>query len=168
MDGPAQGLLGTYTHPKAAVQLRLDGTLAAMSLGSDFGLDDAWTAHWRGTLLAPADGAYTFGFFTHGGTVEMSLDGGPPLRTDGDGEKLARFPPLTLARGPHAVEIIYRVVHRPAAIDWIWTPPGGEESVVPPSVLRPPAGAGPRPPLSGADLAALRERRRGTPFLFMP
>ncbi len=168
VDGPAQGLLGTYNHPKAAVQLRLDGTLAAMSLGSDFGLDDAWTAHWSGTLLAPADGAYTFGFFTHGGTVEMSLDGGRPLRTDGDGEKLSRFPPVTLARGRHAVEITYRIVHRPAAIDWVWTPPGGEESVVPPSVLRPPAGAGPRPPLSGADLAALRERRRGTPFLFVP
>jgi hypothetical protein len=98
----------------------------------------------------------------------MTLDGGPPRRTDGDDEKVTRLPPVPLTRGPHAVEIVYRVVHRPAAIDWIWTPPGGVESVVPPSVLRPPAGAGPRPPLSESELAALRTLRRGTPFLFTP
>ncbi|MEO8053629.1 MAG: glycosyltransferase family 39 protein [Acidobacteriota bacterium] len=168
VDGPAQGLLGTYTHPRAAVQLRLDGALAAMSLGADFDFDDAWTATWRGTLLAPGDGPYAFAFFTHGGTVAMTLDGGSPRRSDGDGEKLTRFEAVPLARGPHAVEITYRVVHRPAAIDWTWTPPGGDESVVPPSALRPPADAGPRPPLSTDDLAALRLRRRSPPFLFIP
>jgi hypothetical protein len=168
VDGPVQGLLGTYAHPKTVEQLRLDGALAAMSLGADFDLDDAWTATWTGTLLAPADGPYTFGFMTHGGTVEMSLDGGPSRRTDGDGETLTHLAPVPLARGPHAVKIVYRVVHRPAAIDWIWTPPGGVESVVPPSVLRPPAGAGPRPPLSEDDVAKLRSLRRGTPFLFTP
>ena len=168
VDGPARGLLGTYVHPKAATQLRLDGTLAAMSLGADFGLDDAWTASWRGTLLAPADGPYAFGFFTHGGTVEMTLDGGKPLVTTGDGEMLHRFDAVRLSDGPHRVEIVYRVVHRPAAIDWIWTPPGGAESIVPPAVLRPPTDAGPRPPLAADDLSALRERPRETLFRFVP
>jgi hypothetical protein len=168
VDGPPEGLLGTYRHPKDAVQLRLDGALAAMSLGADFDFDDTWTATWTGTILAPTDGPYVFGFLTHGGTAEMTLDGGPPRRTDGDDEKVTRLPPVPLTRGPHAVEIVYRVVHRPAAIDWIWTPPGGVESVVPPTVLRPPAGAGPRPPLPEGELRALRAFRRGTPFLFTP
>ena len=168
VDGPAQGLLGTYTHPKAPVELRLDATLAAMSLGNDFGFDGEWTARWRGTLLAPADGPYAFGFLTHGGTVEMTLGGGPPVRTEGDGEKRHRLDPVRLARGPHTVEIVYRLVHMPAAIDWIWTPPGGQESLVPPSALRPPADAGPRPPLAAGDLEALRAQRRGSPFLFTP
>lgn len=168
VDGPPEGLLGTYTAPGQATPLRLDAALAAMSLGADLDFDGEWTARWRGTLVAPTDGPYVFGFLTHGGTAELTLDGGPPRRTDGDGEKLTRLPPVPLARGPHAVEIVYRVVHRPAAIDWIWTPPGGEESVVPPSVLRPPAGAGPRPPLSEGERAALRTLRRGTPFLYTP
>jgi hypothetical protein len=66
------------------------------------------------------------------------------------------------------VEIVYRVVHRPAAIDWIWTPPGGVESIVPPAVLRPPSDAGPRPPLPAEVLDAMRSRPRETPFRFVP
>jgi hypothetical protein len=168
VDGAPEGLLGTYTHPKAAEQLRLDATLAAMSLGADFDFDGEWTATWRGTLRAPADGPYAFSFFTHGGTVAMTLDGGPARRTAEDGEKRTRLDPVSLTRGAHTVEIVYRILHRPAAIDWIWTPPGGEESIVPPSALRPPAGAGPQPALSAEALDALRTRRRGAPFLFVP
>ncbi len=168
VDGPGQGLLGTYSAPGVPEQLRLDGAIAAMSLGADFDFDEEWTARWRGTLMAPADGPYLFGFMTHGGTVEMTLDGGPPRRTTGDEERIERFEPVRLARGPHTLEIVYRVAHRPAAIDWIWTPPGGVESIVPPSALRPPEAAGPRPPLSSETLTTLRKRRRGTPFLFTP
>jgi hypothetical protein len=168
VDGPPQGLLGTYSSPNLPTQLRLDATLAAMSLGSDFDFDVDWTARWSGRLVAPADGPYVFGFLTNGGTVEMALDGGAPRRTVGDGEKIQRFEPIQLARGPHAVEIVYRVQHRPAAIDWIWTPPGGVESLVPPSALRPPPDAGPRPPLGPEAVTDLRARRRGSPFLFVP
>jgi hypothetical protein len=168
VDGPPQGLLGTYSAPKLPTQLRLDATLAAMSLGADFDFDGEWTARWRGTLVAPADGPYVFGFLTHGGTVEMTLDGGPPRRTAGDSEKIQHFEPVPLSHGPHAVEIAYRVEHRPAAIDWIWTPPGGVESIVPPSALRPPSDAGPQPPLPPETLTELRARRRGTPLLFVP
>jgi hypothetical protein len=168
VDGPPQGLLGTYSAPGRPMRLRLDSTLAAMSLGADFDFDDTWTARWRGTLLAPEAGPYSFGFLTHGGTVEMTLGGGPVLATEGDGENIRRFPPVTLARGAHAVEIVYRIVHRPAAIDWFWTPPGGPESLVPPSALRPPPDAGPAPPLSPEALVRLRLRRLESPFLYRP
>lgn len=168
VDGPPQGLLGTYAAPNMPVQLRLDSTIAAMSLGADFDVDVAWIARWKGTLVAPASGPYVFGFLTNGGTVEMTLDGGSPRRTTGDDEKIERFKPIPLARGPHAVEIVYRVEHRPAAIDWIWAPPGGAESLVPPSVLRPPEGAGPRPPLPPETVTELDARQRSSPFLFVP
>lgn len=168
VDGPAQGLLGTYAAPERATQLRLDSTLAAMSLGSDFDFDGTWTARWRGTLVAPADGPYVFGFLTHGGTVEMTLAGRPALSTEGDGENIRRFAPVTLTRGPHPVEIVYRIVHRPAAIDWFWTTPGGAESIVPPSALRPPPESGPGPPLSSGDEARLLAQGRGSPFLYRP
>jgi hypothetical protein len=52
----------------------------------------------------------------------MTLDGGLPWRTTGDIEKVERLAPVSLARGPHAVEIVYRLTHRPAAIDWICPP----------------------------------------------
>jgi len=121
-----------------------------------------------GTLLAPVNGDYGFGFFTHGGTVEMTLDGAPFWTTRGDGEKIERSPPLTLRKGPHRVELVYHVAHSPAAIDWIWTPPGGREAVVPSAVLRPPADAGPGPPLSEETLTAMRQHRYPPPAKFMP
>ncbi|HTS02477.1 MAG TPA: glycosyltransferase family 39 protein [Thermoanaerobaculia bacterium] len=168
VDGPPEGLLGTYTAPGRPVKLRLDSTIAAMSLGTDLDFDGEWTARWRGTLLAPADGPYAFGFLTNGGTVEMTLDGGPARGVDADDDSAHRLEPLRLARGAHAVEIVYKVVHRPAAIDWIWVPPGGVESLVPPSVLRPPPDAGPRPALPPGAVSALRAERVVTPYLITP
>lgn len=159
VDGPAKGLLGVYVDPQGREQRRLDATLGAMSLQEDMGISaSGWVATWRGTLLAPVDGDYVFAFFTNGGTVELLLDGAPAFRTTDNPEKLERARPLALRKGPHDVRIVYRVVHMPAAIDWIWTPPGGEESIVPPSALRPPPDAGPGPPLSREVLATLRWR----------
>jgi hypothetical protein len=168
VDGPPEGLLGTYSAPGRPVKLRLDSTLAAMSLGADVDFDGEWTARWRGTLLAPADGPYVFGFLTNGGTVVLTLDGGPARSLETDDDSAHRLQPLRLARGAHAVEIVYRIVHRPAAIDWTWIPPGGVESLVPPSVLRPPPDAGPRPALQPDAAAALRAERPGAPTLYTP
>jgi hypothetical protein len=168
VDGPPQGLLGVFSGTAGPDRKHLDSTIASMSLGQEVGLDGEWTASWRGTLLAPADGSYLFGFRTNGGTVEMSVDGKPLWSTRGDGEKIERGPSVTLQKGPHGVAILYRVVHGPAGIDWIWTPPGQRESLVPPAALRPPADAGPGPPLSEQTLAALRSYRDPPGWVTVP
>jgi hypothetical protein len=117
-----------------------------------------WTATWKGTLLAPAEGNYTFGFRTNGGIVELRLDGKPVFKTRGEDDRVELGDEIALQAGPHAVEILYRVVHSPGGIDFIWTPPGQPESVVPPSVLVP-ADPAPGPPLPEAALSILRPLR---------
>ncbi len=42
----------------------------------------------------------------------------------------------------------------PAALEWAWTPPDGETSIVPPSVLLPPPGAGSGPARTAAELGS--------------
>jgi hypothetical protein len=168
VDGPVQGLLGVYSRPPEPDRKRLDATLASMSLDQEVGFDGEWTASWRGTLLAPEDGRYQFGFRTHGGAVEMSLDGKPLWRTHGDEEKIERGGAVELRKGPHDVAILYRVVHSPGGIDWIWTPPGQRESLVPPSALRPPAEMVPGPPLSEETLAAMRMFRHDPSWMTVP
>ena len=168
VDGSPQGLLGVFSGTAGPDRRHLDSTIASMSLGQEVKLDGEWTASWRGTLLAPADGSYLFAFRTHGGTVEMRVDGKPLWSTRGDEEKIERGPSVTLQKGPHEVAILYRVVHGPAAIDWIWTPPGQRESLVPPAALRPPADAGPGPPLSEQTLVALRSYRHSSDWVTVP
>ena len=167
VDGPVQGLLGVYSGSTGTDRSRLEATIASMSLNEETGFGTDWTASWRGTLLAPADGYYQFGFRTHGGTVEMRLDGRPLWRTRGDQEKTERGGGVTLRRGPHEVAIAYRIVHSPGGIEWFWTPPGQPESIVPPSALRPPPEAGPGPPLPERQLAAARWGGR-SPLMFAP
>lgn len=163
VDGPPLGLLGIYSGSRGPDRKSLDAAIASMSLGQEFGLDGEWTASWKGTLLAPVDGSYLFGFRTHGGTVEMSLDGKPLWKTEGTGERFERGGAVMLRRGSHEVAITYHVMSSPAGIDWMWTPPGQPESLVPPAALRPPTEAAPGPPLPEQTLASLRWYRHA-PF----
>ncbi len=168
VDGPPQGLLGIYSGSSGPDRRQLDSTIASMSLGSEVGLDGELTASWRGTLLAPADGSYSFGFRTHGGTVAMTLDGQPLWTTRGDEEKTERGPAVLLPKGPHEVALKYRVVHSPGGIDWMWTPPGQRESIVPPAALRPPPDAVPGPPLPEGTVDALRWYRHSFDWMLIP
>jgi hypothetical protein len=157
-DGPPRGLLAVFRGSEGPERRRLDGAVAAMALSDDVRFPGDWTATWKGTLLAPAEGNYTFGFRTNGGIVELRLDGKPVFKTRGEDDRVELGDEIALQAGPHAVEILYRVVHSPGGIDFIWTPPGQPESVVPPSVLVP-ADPAPGPPLPEAALSILRPLR---------
>jgi hypothetical protein len=79
------------------------------------------------------------------GEVELELDGSVVYR-----RRIAVEGPswgeMELSKGPHALEIRYHAVSAPGFIEWRWQPPSGVESIVPPSVLAPPPGAGVGPP----------------------
>ena len=49
---------------------------------------------------------------------------------------------VDLTAGPHKVELTLQGQDGPGSIEWAWTPPGGQTSIVPPEVLSPPPGAG--------------------------
>jgi hypothetical protein len=157
-DGPPLGLLGVFQGSQGPERRRLDGAIAAMSLSEDVRFPGEWKAAWRGTLVAPVEGDYAFAFRTNGGIVELKLDGRVVFTTRGEDDRVERGSAVPLRAGPHAVEILYRVTHAPGGIDFIWTPPGQPESVVPPSALRP-ADTAPGAPLPETALTVLRPTR---------
>jgi hypothetical protein len=79
------------------------------------------------------------------GEVEMKIDGSVVYRSEGEGEEMASGD-VALTRGAHGLAIRYGAVHAPGYIEWRWRPPSGIESIVPPSALVPPPGAGVGPP----------------------
>jgi hypothetical protein len=93
------------------------------------------------------------------GDARLSVDGKLVIRSESaaDGLTHAR---VQLAAGRHDVRLVYRVDSTRGAIEWTWTPPGRAESIVPPSALRPPPGAGVGRPLRLSTLHALALARR--------
>ncbi len=144
MTGP-QGLLGVLQPHDAGTQLpaqqRLDGALAFCCPTDLTGIaGKPFTVTWTGTLTAPATGVYSMTLFTQG-ALDLKVDGQVIMHGDGSSDATLEAGP-NLTAGPHAVEVDMDVKGGPGGIEWIWTPPGGERSIVPPSALSPPDHAG--------------------------
>jgi hypothetical protein len=138
--GP-DGLFGVVTSEGRADQQRLDGTLYSASLAAETGIGARpFAVQWRGTLHVPAAGRYRMSMFVQG-AMDLRLDGHSVLRSSGPADQPITAD-LDLAVGAHAVEADYRVANASGAVEWTWTPPGGEPSIVPRWVLTPPPGAG--------------------------
>jgi hypothetical protein len=142
------GLLGRVDVDGEPWDRRVDGTLAACCLYDEARTPGRVTASWRGTLVAPRTGTYSMSAFSQG-MLELWIDRKLVLRsaTDADTVTDAR---VRLGRGPHELAVSYRMTRSPGAIEVMWTPPGGQSSILPPSALRPPRAAGPRPPVAAA------------------
>jgi PA14 domain len=144
-DRPPGGLFGIIQDPDRT-QHRLDAAIAFGGLTEEFHSGGPFEATWRGTLNAPKTGSYEMALRAAGGPAELRLDGTSVVRADGESDEMVRNR-IALDAGPHSVEINYHVLHAPGVLEWIWKPPSGVESIVPPSVLSPPPGAGVQPEL---------------------
>lgn len=148
--GPPGGLFGVVTFRGGRRQERLDGTLATWNLCEEFQFGgEPFDAVWTGSLAAPAPGSYAMGLLASG-TAELKLDGQTVLRSEGPHDKPVSSS-VVLSAGEHAVELSFKESVEPARLEWTWTPPGEESSIVPPSALRPPRGAGVSPPCKPGD-----------------
>ena len=144
-QGP-DGLFGVVTSEGRPEQHRLDGSLATGSMSAQTRIDGhLYTVRWTGTLQAPVSGTYGMGFFTQG-KVDLRIDGQPVLHSDGPRDEPIEGR-VNLEPGPHAVEVVYALSNGSGALEWTWTPPGGQRSIVPRSALSPPPGAGVAPPV---------------------
>jgi hypothetical protein len=144
------GLFGVVTFRGGRRQERMDGTLATWNLCEEFEFGgEPFEAVWKGSLVAPASGTYGLGLLASG-TAELKLDGRSLLRSEGAHDKPVESS-VVLRAGEHAAELSFRQSVEPARLEWTWKPPGGETSIVPPSALRPPRGAGVSPPCKPAD-----------------
>jgi hypothetical protein len=138
--GAPEGLFGIINVPDRS-QHRLDATIATGGLTEEAHSGGPFEATWKGTLNAPKTGSYQMALHVAGGAADLQLDGQSVVQVNGENDELVRRE-VTLDAGPHSVEITYHVRHAPGVIEWIWKPPSGVESIVPPSVLSPPPGAG--------------------------
>ena len=151
-DGP-DGLFGVITSDGRPEQHRLDGTLATGSLSSQTRIGGRlFTTTWTGTLHAPVSGTYGMGLFTQG-NVDLRIDGQLVLHSDGPRDEPIEGR-IELQAGPHPVAVVYEVRDGPGGLEWTWTPPGGERSIVPRSVLTPPPSVGVGPPVPFEALGA--------------
>jgi hypothetical protein len=74
------------------------------------------------------------------GVVDFKIGGNSVFQTSGPTAEPVGAE-VRLSAGPHPVEVNLSGMQFPGGIEWIWTPPGGETTIVPPSVLSPPEGA---------------------------
>jgi 4-amino-4-deoxy-L-arabinose transferase-like glycosyltransferase len=147
---PPGGLFGVVTFRGGRRQERLDGALATWNLCEEFQFGgEPFDAVWTGSLVAAASGPYTMGLLASG-TAELKIDGRTVLKSEGEHDKPVDAS-VALSAGEHAVELSFRQSVEPARLEWTWTPPGGEISIVPPFALRPPRGAGVSQPCVPAD-----------------
>jgi hypothetical protein len=146
-ETPDGGLFGVVTAEDGTTQERRDGTLASGSLSDEIGLGDRpYRTVWTGTFLAGTDGEYAMGLFAQGESA-LSLDGRLVVRGTGADSSRPATAVVKLARGRHRVDITFEKATSPGGIEWTFTPPGGRTSIVPPTVLEVPNGAGVGPPL---------------------
>jgi hypothetical protein len=146
-----EGLFGTIRGAGVQPEQRLDGTIATGSLRDEVNADGyPFDARWTGFLAVPRSGRYVLSLVSEG-LATLRLDGRTVIRSTTTADTTTEVP-INLARGRHAVELTYSLGSTGGGLEWSWTPPGGRESIVPPSALEPPPGKGVGPPLSTSPL----------------
>jgi hypothetical protein len=143
-----RGLYGVVhvDEEKRAEQHRIDGTLADCCLTQQINPEGhPYTITWDGTLNAPVTGVYSMTLYSQG-AIDLKLDNRSVIHID-DTNDATTGASVNLDAGLHPVEVTYHVTNSPGGIEWVWTPPDGAKSIVPPSALPPPIQSGVGPPL---------------------
>ena len=136
--GSTGGLSGEV-HPNS-------GSTAVRRSDPFFGFQEAtqalgnepFTARWKGRLLAPIAGVYTFETISNGAS-ELVVDGKTIAANRSDSTVGSASGELALSPGEHEIELRYTWRQGPARLLLYWTPPGGQREIVPPTSLNPAA-----------------------------
>jgi DNA-binding beta-propeller fold protein YncE len=177
-NGPTGGLLGEI-GPWSGEALKSPdpfGGQARMSRRSDpfIGFREAsvllggspYVARWQGTLNISVEGDYGFGVNTGGfGPAAVIIDGQPAF---GEGPGGLGNGLIHLAAGPHQVDVRYAAPGGLSRVEWLWTPPGGQPELVPPTVLTPLARSWPRTELPDAPIGQLPPPQEVAPNIKKP
>jgi hypothetical protein len=148
-------------------QRRLDRAISTCCLTREVtSSDQPFTARWTGTLKAGIPGLYSMSLFAQGRS-DLKIDQQAVIHTEASSDEPAEGH-VTLEAGPHSVELVFRVSQGQGGLEWVWTPPGGVTSVVPPSALSPPPGAAVSPAVPASVLGGLDSQPIRSPFLTVP
>lgn len=165
-SGP-QGLLATVQAQGFPEQKRIDGTLASCrAAGEGLEGNQATAINWQGTLDAPASGVYSMTLFVEG-QATLKIDGKPIISADKPlDEPLGGT--IQLTQGKHLVSLDYSFGSVSGCVEWTWLPPGGQKSIVPPSVLSPPEQAGVSDPVPQKQLGSVDQQPKDDPIETIP
>lgn len=131
------GLVGTcyandaWDGEPAAVELT---PLVGFEYHAELSIGPPLSFRWQGYLDAPAAGEYTFRLQANE-YGSLTIDAQQVLAT-AEADRPVEAP-LTLAAGPHPIEVRLRNLGGFARISLQWTPPGGPTEIIPPERLSP-------------------------------
>lgn len=161
-----RGLLGTVKVGTARPdQLRIDDALVGCCFTQQVRGDQPFSVTWRGTVIAPVAGSYPMTLLAFG-VSDLKIDGQVVIHSEREGDDPVKGE-VRLGAGPHEVELTARFADGPSDVEWAWTVPGREPSIVPPSALRPPRGSTVGPAAPQQQLGGRREAQPATePFTY--
>lgn len=107
---------------------------------------------WQGKLDAPTEGDYAFSVNSNGPSIVRI--NGQTVVNNGTGSEPSPGT-VRLTAGQHDVDIRYLWQNGPARMEWLWTPPGGQMELVPPTVLTPLKRSWTRDELPNAPAASI-------------
>ncbi|PZS00248.1 MAG: hypothetical protein DLM69_06545 [Candidatus Chloroheliales bacterium] len=164
----AQGLYGVMQIAGMPEQHRLVRTLATSSLSDEIGAaGNPYTTTFTATLTAPTTGVYSMTIFSQG-LFDLKLDGQLVAHNDKPDDSWTGAS-VPLSAGTHTVSLVYLVMVGPGGFEWVWTPPGGERSIVSPAVFSPsPTSAGVGPPLDATTLGSSEQQPSDDPINTIP
>ncbi len=124
------------TSKASPLQLRNDGSFSWANLNKALEAGPNAFVVWRGVIVAPAPGSYTF---------EAMTSGAVTIRIDGKLVGISNVPntpnrwPVntTLTAGQHQIEIRYYSLQNNAEFHLYWQAPGQARSLVPPAAFMP-------------------------------
>ena len=93
-------------------------------------------ATWTGKLIAPVTGSYKFAIMVDD-SGWLKIDGRDVIADPGDVTKQSDSGEIHLTAGPHRIEAGERNIWGGALMRLMWTPPGGQQEVVPTRYLIP-------------------------------
>ncbi len=168
-SGP-RGLYGVVQIGGRQVQHVIVSTLANGSQSGDFHADgNSYTTTWSGTLNVTTPGDYQMSIFA-ANQIELQIDGQTVITqsTNADGAFFNTPVPVTLSAGAHTVLCTSHVTEGQGGLEWMWTPPGGSPSIVPPDALAPPPGVTVGPVVDAATLGIRDFQPVPVPLIIAP
>jgi hypothetical protein len=99
------------------------------------GIGKEYSARLRGRLQLAAEGLYQFGLLAHAGG-RLTIDGRLVAEASATGVDAAQAEgSAILEAGAHEIEVTHFESGGAAALQLLWTPPGGVRAVVPPAAI---------------------------------
>ncbi len=151
VDVLAQDVPAAVGPSDGVYQRRIDGFLGFRATHDILTQGGNIAARWRGTVLVPQAGTYTFETYSNGASVvyidqqlvvNNRISPGNPTNASG---------PITLTSGPHHIEVGYTWAGGTGFLELYWTPPGGQRQLIGPQAFEAegglwPVGSVPDPP----------------------